>query len=230
MNRNNILFPLSIVIVAVIIAGGVLISNREYKQPELPPTVEIDTKIDIRPITNNDHLIGNPNANVIIVEYGDMECPTCKEFHPTMERIIDEYGKNGEVAWVYRHFTVDEVHPLARGAALASECVVDAGKSVMFWDFIRTVYTNAPESLSPENLKSIALTVGVDEAKYEACVVLNKFEDKVNADIADGKIIREHEPTFGTPFLIITSQSGSQLQISGAEEYESLVEIIEALK
>lgn len=230
MNRNKILFPLSIVIVAVIIASGVLISNRTYTTPELPVATEINNKINIRPITNDDHIIGNPNANVIIVEYADMECPTCREFHPTMERLMSEYGKSGEVAWVYRHFTVDEVHPLARGAALASECVADAGNSAIFWDFIRMVYANAPESLSPENLKSIALTTGADEAKYEACVVLNKFEDKVNADIADGKIIREHEPAFGTPFLIITSQSGSQLQISGAEEYESLVEIIEALK
>ncbi len=230
MNRTNILFPLSIVIVAAIIAGGVLISNREYKQPELPTPTDIETKIDIRPITNADHVLGNPNANVVIVEYGDLECPTCKEFHPTMERVMSEYGTSGEVAWVYRHFTVDEIHPLARGAALASECVADAGSKMLFWDFIRTVYANAPESLSPENLKSIAVTVGADEAKYEACIVLNTFEDKVNADIADGKLIRQYEPTFGTPFLIITSQSGSQLQISGAEEYESLVEIIEALK
>ncbi len=230
MTRNKILFPLSIVVVALIIAGGVLISNKEYAQQELPEAVQINNKINVRPINNEDHILGNPDANVVIVEYADMECPNCAEFHPTMEKLIAAYGKSGEVAWVYRHFTVDEVHPLARNAALASECVVDAGNKTMFWDFLSAVYANIPESLSPENLKAIALQIGADEAKYESCVVLNKFQDKVNADFNDGKLIREHEPAFGTPFLIITSRSGSQLQISGQEEYESLVEIIEALK
>jgi len=230
MNRNNILFPVSIVIVGVIIAAGVFISNREYSQPVLPAAVEIDNKIDIRPISNNDHILGNPDANVVIVEYSDLECPNCKEFHPIMERIMGEYGKKGEVAWVYRHFTVDSQHPLARGAALATECVASVHGETAFWDFTSLVFQNAPDSLSPENLKSIAVSMNVDEAKYDACIVLNTFDEKINADIADGKLIRDNEPTFGTPFLIITSKSGSQLNISGVEEYESLVEIIEALK
>ncbi len=230
MNRNNILFPLSIVIIALIIAGGIMFSRREYKQPELPAMVPIDKKIDVQPISNTDHVLGNPDAQVLIVEYSDFECPACKEFHPIMQRVIDEYGKKGEVAWVYRHFPIEEVHANALGAAKASECVADVGGAKKFWDFADIVFDEAPNSLLPENLRRIATSLEIDDAKYDACLLLNKFDSKINSDIADGKLIYHNDASFGTPYIIITSKSGIQTQISGVQEYEDLVEIIEAIK
>src|SRR3989344_7899897 len=62
-----------------------------------------------------DHLRGNADAKVFLVEYSDLECPFCAQFHETAKQLIDEY--DGRVAWIYRHFPLDSIHPNARPAA-----------------------------------------------------------------------------------------------------------------
>ncbi len=80
---------------------------------------------------DRDHIRGNPDAPVTLVEYSDFECPFCKRFHPTVKRIVDEYG--GRVRWVYRHFPLDEIHPVkARREAAAAECAAELGGNDAF--------------------------------------------------------------------------------------------------
>jgi hypothetical protein len=76
-------------------------------------------------IRSEDHIRGNKNAKVFLVEYSDFECPFCARFHPTAQQVLDEYGD--DVAWVYSHFPLDQRHPNARPAAEASECVSEIG-------------------------------------------------------------------------------------------------------
>ena len=67
----------------------------------------------VRPVNGEDHILGNPDAPVKLIEFSDFECPFCKRFHPTMKRLMDEYGEDGRVAWVYRHFPLDAIHSKA---------------------------------------------------------------------------------------------------------------------
>lgn len=95
-------------------------------------------EIKINPITSADHIFGNPNAGVKIVEFSDLQCPFCARFHPTLKQIIQEY--DGQVAWVYRHFPLASIHPSARPAAIGSECAAELGGNNAFWKFVDAVF------------------------------------------------------------------------------------------
>src|SRR5437868_3213524 len=129
--------PFAIVIAGGLIAGALYYSNLKVKQGEMVAQANSTngTKgtTSIREVTSDDHILGNPNAPVVIVEYSDTECPFCKQFHTTLRRVMTEYGKDGKVAWVYRHFPIDSLHSKARKEAEALECANELGGSVKFW-------------------------------------------------------------------------------------------------
>lgn len=231
MNKRKIILPLLIVLVAVIIGGGVIFSRKTYEAPEITSTI-LDTSknITIRPISNSDHVFGNPNADVIMVEYSDLECPSCQKFHVTMKKIMDEYAKSGTVAWVYRHFPIEKSHPKAKGAAIASECVASIAGESKFWEFIDQVFEGATNSLLPENLRSIATEIGVNSAKYDSCIILQSDNSTIKQSIADGEAIFKVDSNFATPYVIMISKSGLQTQLVGNQDLSDIVEIINLMK
>ncbi len=87
----------------------------------------------------NDHIVGNPNAPIVIVEYSDSDCPFCQKFHATMHDIKNKYGD--KVAWVYRHYPLDSLHPKARMEAEASECVAKLSDETTFWKYLDAMFT-----------------------------------------------------------------------------------------
>src|SRR5690606_768732 len=127
-------------------------------------------ELAIAPVNSNDHIRGNPDAEIVIVEYSDYECPFCKGFHGTMNRIMEEYGTKGQVAWVYRHFPLTQIHKNAQPAAEASECVAQIGGNEKFWEYSDKIIAGAPESLSAENLLATAVEIGIGETEYKACL------------------------------------------------------------
>ena len=82
-----------------------------------------------------DHIVGNPNAPILVIEYSDLECPYCKRFGATMKEVVAE--SNGNVAWIYRHWVV---HPTALPKTAASECVSKLKGSEAFWKYIDLVF------------------------------------------------------------------------------------------
>src|SRR3989344_5249475 len=125
--------PFSVLAAGILIAGAVLWNNGGPNtqvaagmpnQPQGAPQPSGDLEA-MSPITDDDHIRGNPNAPVKIVEYSDTECPFCKAFHATLQKAAQEYGN--DVAWVYRHFPLDQLHSKARKEAVALECATDQG-------------------------------------------------------------------------------------------------------
>jgi protein-disulfide isomerase len=96
--------------------------------------------VEVPALAPDDRYLGNINADVVIIEYSDIDCPFCKKFHPTMERIAQEYGS--KIAWVYRHFPLDSLHPEARTKAEATECVAQIAGNEVFWKYLKTLVTN----------------------------------------------------------------------------------------
>lgn len=86
---------------------------------------------DIAPVTAEDHIIGNPDAPIVIVEYSDLECPFCKRFNGTMKELVA--NSNGQIAWVYRHWVV---HSGALPKAGAAECVAKLKGNDAFWKYV----------------------------------------------------------------------------------------------
>jgi len=98
----------------------------------------------LRPVSPDDHIVGNINAKIIIVEYSDLECPFCKVFHTTMRQVMEK--GNGDVAWVYRHYPIPQLHPKAFHEAEATECAWEQGGNEAFWK-----YTNRLFEITPSN-------------------------------------------------------------------------------
>jgi len=92
----------------------------------------------LRPVTSADHMIGSPDAKIIIVEYSDLDCPFCKSFHSTMHEIINGLENSDvpiEIAWVYRHYPIPQLHPGAFKKAEETECAWEQGGNDSFWKY-----------------------------------------------------------------------------------------------
>lgn len=99
---------------------------------------------NVRKVDDSDHLRGDPKASVKVVEFSDLECPFCKRFHLTMQQLMEGYS--GKVAWVYRHFPLDSLHPKARKEAEASECAAELGGNDGFWAYIDKLFEITPSN------------------------------------------------------------------------------------
>ncbi len=224
-NNKKYTIPVAIIIAGVLVAGALYFSNK-------PDDIKIDTKSDpvtqvgVPEVSGSDHILGNPNAQVIIVEYSDLECPFCKNFHSTMHKIIDEYGASGKVAWVYRHFPITQLHSKAAKEAEASECAAELGGNQGFWDYIDRLFEITPSNngLDLNLLSVIAEDVDIDPVALQACVDSGKYTDKIQAQfdevIASG--------ARGTPYNVIFV-NGEQAPIEGAQPIEAMRRVIETL-
>jgi protein-disulfide isomerase len=85
---------------------------------------------DVPPVDATDHILGSANAPVTIIEYSDYECPYCKAFQTTLNRIVTE--STGSVAWVYRHWPI---HQNSMAKLVAAECVAKLKGNDAFWQY-----------------------------------------------------------------------------------------------
>ena len=92
----------------------------------------------MRPVSADEHILGNANAKIVIVEYSDLECPFCKVFHNTMHQVVEK--SNGDVAWVYRQYPIPQLHPKAFHEAEATECAWEQGGNKAFWKYIDKLF------------------------------------------------------------------------------------------
>lgn len=233
MPKNNIIsLPTAIIVAALLIAIAIIWN----KAPA--PTVKDQSsgqRVEAgkpAPITLKDHILGNPNAKIIVLEYSDTSCPFCKSFHTTMNKIMDEYGKTGNVAWVYRHFPLDNIHINARNEANATECAASLGGNDKFWAYINKLYettpsvtSNTPEGLDQSELPKIASSIGLDRKSFEECLSSNRFKDRVDANYIDGV----NAGVSATPFNLLITKSGKTIPVIGAEPYAQVKYVIDSL-
>jgi len=143
---QKLLLPLSILIAGGLIAGTILFVNTKTPATNTLPTNTV--KKEVRTVQNNDHILGSPKAKLVIIEYSDTECPYCKVFHETLQKVIAEYGNSSKVAWVYRHFPIPQLHPKAAKEAEALECAAAQGGNDMFWKYTDAIYAKTTSNNS----------------------------------------------------------------------------------
>ena len=98
----------------------------------------------MRPVSADEHILGNADARIVIVEYSDLECPFCKVFHNTMHEVVKT--RAGEVAWVYRHYPIPQLHPKAFHEAEATECAWEQGGNEAFWKYTDKIFEITPSN------------------------------------------------------------------------------------
>lgn len=239
--KQNMGIPGAIVIAAALIAGAIYFDGgqggSQVNLKGTPDTAQVTPERVIAPVTKDDHIRGNPNAPIVIIEYSDYDCPFCRIFHDTMTKVIDTYGKDGKVAWVYRHFPIAQLHPGAPKISEASYCVAELGGNEAFWKFSdalngsRKVTYDANGRLAgvePTDMKRLpefAVTAGVDKNKFELCYSSGKYTEKVSADVqAAVKAGAE-----GTPYSVIVVGDQQEPIQGGAVSYEVLKGLIDSV-
>lgn len=227
--KNKLSIPFAIIIAGALIAGAVFFVNRNGESPVVE---EIETQTfgeefqEPRPVSDSDHVLGNPNADIIIIEYSDTECPFCKNFHSTLHTIIDEYGKDGRVAWVYRHFPLEQLHSKAPKEAEALECAAEFGGNDGFWAYADRLYEITPsnDGLNLSQLPEIAVYVGLDRNAFESCLDSGRYASHVQSDFEEAVATGGR----GTPHSLILFE-GEIIPITGAQPLSALRSIIEGM-
>lgn len=101
--------------------------DADSTDPAAPAASNV-TPVDLE----NDHIRGDKDAEIAIIEYSDYECPFCRRVHPTMQQLVDQY--DGKVMWVYRHYPLS-FHPEAMPLAIGAECAGELGGNDAYWEF-----------------------------------------------------------------------------------------------
>ncbi|MBI4713853.1 DsbA family protein [Candidatus Uhrbacteria bacterium] len=169
-------------------------------------------------LSDDDHLRGDKNAPITIIEYSDFECPFCGRFHPTMQQVMTDYS--GKVRWVLRHYPLS-FHPEALPAANAAECASEQNK---FWEYADKLFEKQ-DSLSKDYYKQLATELGLNVSQWQTCFDNSKYSDKIEAQYQGGV----SAGVTGTPGSFIIDEDGNAIPIKGALPYSSVSSAIDQL-
>jgi protein-disulfide isomerase len=216
-----------LITVALFYNAGKNADNRTTNQPSASAGEQESPLAKMKPVSEKDHLFGNPDAPVKVVEFSDLECPFCKDFHATMHRVVNAYGDR--VAWVYRQFPIPQLHPKAPLEAQAAECADKLGGNEKFWSFMDRIFEVTPSNngLAVEELPKIAGEIGLDVKQFNSCLSSNYGQDRIQDDMLDAV----NAGARGTPYSVVVNESGERFVINGALSFEQVSAIInQALK
>jgi protein-disulfide isomerase len=132
------------------------------------------------PVDAADHTLGPIHAPVTVVEYGDFECPNCKQAAPAVKLLLERFA--GRVRFVFRHFPLEGVHPHALLAAEAAECAGGQGK---FWQMHDLLFEHQ-EHLKLKHLHGYAERLELDMARFTAEMDDHVYLQRVREHIASG--------------------------------------------
>lgn len=198
-------------IVVVLFGGLIFFSNKN----------QIDVSNvnlrDILPATNQsgdiaDHVSGNTKSKVVLVEYGDYQCPYCGQAYPTIKALTDKY--KDQLAFVFRNYPITNLHPNAKAAAAAAEA---AGLQGKYWEMHDKLYTSQNEwsdlstSDRTEAFASYARGLGLDVDKFKSDMGSDAVNQKINFDLALGKKAK----VSGTPTYVLDGKTVDEYVLDG---------------
>jgi protein-disulfide isomerase len=141
-----------------------------------PRTFELATAV-----SDADHVTGAADAPIVVVEFGDFECPVCKQAAPALKQLLTRHA--GTVRLAYRHFPLEAVHPHAVGAAEAAESAAAQGR---FWPMYDLLFENQSR-LRLQDLRDYAVKLDLDMKRYDKDMRQHAWLPRVKAQIADGE-------------------------------------------
>jgi len=184
--------------------------------------------IPLKISTDNDPIIGNPNAPITIIEFSDFQCPFCAKFHiQTLPKIMDEYIKEGTVKLVFRDFPIQSIHPNALPASVAAECANEQGKFKEMHDKLfdkQNEWNNKNTDNVIISFNQYALEIGLEEEKFDSCLKNGKYIEEIQKDLYDGKAYG----ISGTPGFFIGNDKIGFVELKGAQPFESFKKVIDS--
>jgi len=193
-----------------VLAGSVFLI---YNYGNSPNT----TAMLVDAVNPTDYIFGTPASNVILIEYGDFQCPACAQYEPIVQKVRADYAD--KIAFVYRHFPLGQ-HKNAKITAYASEA---AGKQGKFWEMHDMIYDgqNAWANLSKDKVKDVMIkyaeAIGLDLKLFEEQIDSGEVKDKVQSD-NDGGL---KAGVNATPTFIL---NGKKIQPRSYDEFKNFIE------
>lgn len=220
MTVRNLFLPLVIIFAGLIVGVAVYVVRVRGQIANGSGTPEA-----VRAVSPTDHIIGNPSAPIVLVEYADIDSEFGKKLQLTMEQLMTQYAGGNKVAWVYRHFPVTTLHPNASTHALAAECAQSVSTPTTFFRFIDALNASAPGAISfdPKQYGVIVEQLSLPKESFEKCVKNATFEEKVHADYSNALAAG----ATGSPYIILLVQGQKPRQIQGAPPYKALKKILD---
>lgn len=148
------------------------------------------------PVSAVDHSQGPDHALVTLVEYGDFECPSCRQAFPAVKIVQQRF--EGRLRFVFRHFPLEQVHPHALLAAQAAECAGAQGK---FWEMHDALFEHQTH-LDLEHVLGYAQQLNLDRTNFLAALEDEIYLQRVREDIDSGEI----SGVRGTPTFYINGR------------------------
>ena len=187
---------------------------------------EIAKKQSLSIFTDNaSPILGNPNAPITMIEFGDYQCTFCnKFFHETENPIITNYIKTGKVKVLFKDFII--LGQDSRNAANAAHCANDQR---LFWEYHSMLYNNwAGENTGWADLAHLhefANTLGLDMDVFSTCMSDLKWKELVNLSRIDGQKLG----VSGTPTFFVIDQNNDVIKIVGAQHYDVFKQIFDSV-
>jgi protein-disulfide isomerase len=203
-------------------ANAVAAQPGDANQPPPQPTQNLEA---MPKVTDKDHIRGSKDADVVLVEYSDLECPFCKNFHGTMQQVMKEYGDT--VAWVYRNYPLG-FHQNAQKEAEAAECAAQLGGNDAFWKYTDTIFertTSNGTGFALDALVPLAEELGLNGSQFKECLDSGKYAQHVKDDMAGGT----KTGISGTPGTVIVAKNGKKDFVGGAYPFDAVKAQIDAL-
>jgi len=221
----------AIIIGALFVINGLPISDTGFKtedikeaekaqiQEQVPQQVQMSVFSD-----NASPILGDTNAPITIVEFGDYQCFYCnKFFHDTESQIYDNYIKTGKAKLIFKDFTIIGSDSVV--AAHAAHCADEQGK---FWEYHDTLYNNWNGEnngwASAQNQLKFAQHVGLDEAKFKECMASEKYTQKIQSSSEDAKTLG----LTGTPAFFVIGPNNKIVKVPGAQPYDVFANILDS--
>jgi Na+/H+ antiporter NhaA len=154
----------------------------------------LDLADDVDP--ERDHIRGNVDAPVTIVEYGDFQCPYCGAAAPVIHELMEHFGQ--ELRYVWRHLPLSDVHPDAQLAAEAAEAAAEQGR---FWEMHDRLLANQ-DDLRPAALYRHAAALGLDYEQFDAALGRRREAPRIAEDVASA----DASGVSGTPTFFVNGR------------------------
>jgi len=208
----------AIIIVAIIIASSSLIMNDDSKVSQ--------QSIDLEKIQQTGHTLGDVNAPVTIIEFGDYQCPFCGEWYAQTSPGIDEkYISTGQAKLIFIDYSF--LGTDSDNAVFASYCADEQG---MYWEFHGELYLNqgaAPNDgwASPENVREHAKTIGINMEQFDECMTSPLHQEKLDSNL---QIVEENNIKQTPTFIVLGPNEGLQ-KLEGKQPLVVFDEVIKNL-
>ena len=214
------------VIVLIFVFGGEFFQPVEKEINEEPiSTQENNNELTLYTFFGNSSpVLGNPNAPLILVEFGDYQCHFCNVyFQDTEHKIIKNYVNTGKVKILFKDFII--IGPDSLSAAHMAHCAGEQGK---FWEYHDILYNNWNGEnngwASKQNLLKFANEIDLDMEKLVDCDRNNKYKSIIESSNNDARMLG----ITGTPAFFVLSNTDIQ-KLTGAQKYEVFEKVFETM-